>query len=214
MAKKPAPKKKVSPAKPNAKNLKKSSTKPMAKSAGKPASKPAAKAAKPAATVAPAKAVKLAAKAPKSNSQLANPVAKKKPEAIKPSVMSKKVKVAEVQEEEVEDVRPVQKTQSVVSMLESDASTDEPSKAEKTSKVKPVKIERGNLSDEKAKWVELSKKYGKEKAVQYKMSEKFTTMVPMQHKILGWGFILTNENDRLEVLFETGIRMLISNYKT
>ena len=33
-------------------------------------------------------------------------------------------------------------------------------------------------------------------------------------KVLGWGFILKNDNDRLEVLFETGIRMLISNYKS
>ena len=46
------------------------------------------------------------------------------------------------------------------------------------------------------------------------MSEKFNAMSPIQHKVLGWGFVLTNENDRLEVLFETGIRNLISNYKS
>jgi hypothetical protein len=59
-----------------------------------------------------------------------------------------------------------------------------------------------------------TKKYGKDKALTYKMTETFTSLAPIQHKVLGWGFILTNENDRLEVLFETGIRMLISNYKS
>ena len=122
--------------------------------------------------------------------------------------------ILNVEEEEVEETKVASKNQSVVSMIESDVAADEPSKAEKVSKVKPVKIERGNTADEKAKWVELNKKYGKEKAVPYKMSEKFQSMIPMQHKVLGWGFILTNENDRLEVLFETGIRMLISNYKS
>ena len=138
------------------------------------------------------------------------PVAKPAAAAAKPALMTKKGKAVE---EEAEETKVSAKNQTVVSMIEADVAAEEPSKAEKVSKVKPVKIERGNLSDEKAKWVELNKKYGKEKAVPYKMSEKFQSMIPMQHKVLGWGFILTNENDRLEVLFETGIRMLISNYK-
>lgn len=86
-------------------------------------------------------------------------------------------------------------------------------KVEKASKFKAIKVERGNLSDEKAKWVELNKRYGKDKAVSYKMSEAYEALKPIQHKVLGWGFVLTNENDRLEVLFENGIKMLISNYK-
>lgn len=86
-------------------------------------------------------------------------------------------------------------------------------KVEKASKFKAIKVERGNLADEKAKWQELNKRYGKDKAVSYKMSETFESLKPVQHKVLGWGFVLTNENDRLEVLFENGIKMLISNYK-
>lgn len=106
------------------------------------------------------------------------------------------------------------KNKSVVSIMEEDGGETEVAKAEKTSKVKPIKIDRGNLVDEKAKWNELQKKYGKEKAPLYKMSDKFEAMAAIQHKVLGWGFILSNENDRLEVLFEAGIRMLISNYKS
>lgn len=92
-------------------------------------------------------------------------------------------------------------------------SGDSEKSAEKSSKFKPIKIERGNLTDEKAKWQELNKRYGKEKAVAYKMSESYESLKPIQHKVLGWGFILTNDNNRLEVLFENGIKMLISNYK-
>ena len=84
-------------------------------------------------------------------------------------------------------------------------------KVDKISKVKPVKVDRGNANDEKAKWAELFKKYGKDKAISYKMTDTFPSLIPLQHKLLGWGFVLTNDNDRLEVLFENGIKMLISN---
>lgn len=86
-------------------------------------------------------------------------------------------------------------------------------KAEKASKFKAIKVERGNANDEKAKWQELNKRHGKDKAETYKMTATFEALKPIQHKVLGWGFVLTNENDRLEVLFENGIKMLISNYK-
>jgi hypothetical protein len=86
-------------------------------------------------------------------------------------------------------------------------------KAEKASKFKAIKVERGNAADEKAKWQELNKRHGKDKAATYKMTDTFEALKPVQHKVLGWGFVLTNENDRLEVLFENGIKMLISNYK-
>lgn len=194
MAKKTAPKKKAAPAKPAAKPAKKPAPKVASAKTSKAVAKPVAKS-----SAKPAPAAKIAVK----------PVAKVSATA-KPAMMSKKGKAVE---EEVEEVKVSAKNQTVVSMIEADVAVEEASKAEKVSKVKPVKIERGNLSDEKAKWAELNKKYGKDKAVPYKMSEKFQSMIPMQHKVLGWGFILTNENDRLEVLFETGIRMLISNYK-
>lgn len=196
MAKKPAPKKKTAPAKPASKVAKKQTPKVAAKSVKKPLAKPVKAKAVPASKT----STKTTAKAPVS----------------KPALMTKKGKAAveETEEDEIVEAKPSMKSQTVVSMLETDSTVEEPTKAEKVSKIKPVKIERGNLADEKAKWAELNKKYGKEKAVPYKMSEKFPTMVPMQHKVLGWGFILNNENDRLEVLFETGIRMLISNYKS
>ncbi len=212
MAKKTAPKKKsaAGKAKPSkaGKAVKKSSppvkaaTKAPVKLAAKTSGKSPAKVEKKPAPKILKPIVKAAEK------PVAKAAVKEKPAAKKsePALMTKNGK-AEPEE------RVVNKQPTVISMLEESSTPDDSAKAEKVSKIKPVKIERGNLADEKAKWAELYKKYGKEKAVTYKMSDTFTTMVPMQHKVLGWGFVLTNENDRLEVLFETGIRMLISNYK-
>lgn len=141
------------------------------------------------------------------------PVKPIKVKAVKPALMTKIGKKATSADSEVE-VEATKKSQTIVSMIESDSNSAEPAKVEKVSKAKPIKIERGNVTDERAKWAELNKKFGKEKAMSYKMTESFPSLAPLQHKVLGWGYILTNENDRLEVLFENGIRMLISNYKS
>lgn len=198
MAKKTAPKKKASPAKAKA-------------------AKPA-KVKRPAKSSKPIKFAKSAVKVVKAVANMLKPEPAKTNKSVpikvsKPALMTQKGKksvIAEVVENPV-----VKKSQTIVSMMEAESTpAADASKVEKTSKIKPVKVDRGNLADEKAKWAELSKKYAKEKALTYKMTESYPASVPLQHKVLGWGYILTNENDRLEVLFENGIRMLISNYKS
>ncbi len=64
-----------------------------------------------------------------------------------------------------------------------------------------------------AKWAGY---YNKAKSIQteaYSMKNKYETETAISHKVLGWGYILDNKNDRLEVLFKDGIKYLISNYK-
>lgn len=186
-----AKKSKPTKAKASAKAVKK----PVLKTLKKLVAKVVKKVTKPAAVAkaAPAKVVKKTA-----------PVkAVEKVAAAKPAMMTKKGKAT-----------PAPAEAEVTSDISVETASDvAPAKAEKVSKVKPIRIEKGNLDDEKAKWSELFKKYGKDKAISYKMSDTFAALSPVQHKVLGWGFILKNDNDRLEVLFETGIRMLISNYK-
>lgn len=63
-----------------------------------------------------------------------------------------------------------------------------------------------------SRWAELREKYSKEKAHKYSMSGQFQANQAIEHPKLGWGFVLTNNNDRLEVLFQDGVRILISNY--
>ncbi len=211
MAKKsPSAAKKTKPTKAKAavKAPAKAVKKPVVKAAAKPADKavkPVKKAAKTlekqVAKVAPSTVkMNLKASVGKSSAKMGKPTEVSKSAPSKPALMTKKGKV-----------EPVAEVAEEAAGIEAEAA---PSKAEKVSKVKPIRIEKGNLDDEKAKWNELFKKYGKDKAIPYKMSDTFPTLSPVQHKVLGWGFILKNDNDRMEVLFETGIRMLISNYKS
>ena len=68
--------------------------------------------------------------------------------------------------------------------------------------------------DSNAKWADLFEKYKQVKPVNYSMRDAFEANQPIQHKILGWGWVMSSENDRLEVLFKDGKKVLISNYKT
>ena len=189
----------------------KKATKPVAKAAAKPAAKKTeakkteAKKAAPAAKAAPVKA-KAEPKAAKPAAKAAKATPEPKVEAAKPALMTKKGKSAD---------EPKDQGDLLIEMAKDEMSKVNAAKiaAEKNAKVKPIKIERGNAADEKAKWQELYKRHGKDKANPYKMTDSFDALKPLQHKLLGWGFILSNENNRLEVLFENGIKMLISNYK-
>ena len=63
------------------------------------------------------------------------------------------------------------------------------------------------------KWNTLYKKAEQIDAKPYNMKAVFEEKTDIVHKVLGWGYILANRNDRLEVLFKDGIKYLISNYK-
>lgn len=47
----------------------------------------------------------------------------------------------------------------------------------------------------------------------YRMSDHFEARTPILHQVLGWGFVLSSQNNRIEVLFKDGIKILVSNYK-
>jgi hypothetical protein len=81
------------------------------------------------------------------------------------------------------------------------------------SETKKVRIDRTGMSDDEHRWADYFDKYQREPVQQYNMSGKFDANRPLEHKVLGWGYVISNENDRLEVLFRSGVKMLISNYK-
>lgn len=64
-----------------------------------------------------------------------------------------------------------------------------------------------------AQWVKFYRKAAKLKVSDYNMGRKFDEKTALRHKVLGWGYVISNVNDRLEVLFKDGIKFLISNYK-
>lgn len=189
----------------------KKAAKPVVKAATKKAAAPAKKAAPSPAK--PAGKVKAVAPAAKTAVKPAKAVAVKsnsEPKTSKPALMTKKGSEKATKEADPKDQGDLLIEKAKEEMANINAAKVA---AEKNAKVKPIKIERGNAADEKAKWQELFKRHGKEKASPYKMTDSFDAMKPLLHKVLGWGFVLSNENNRLEVLFENGIKMLISNYK-
>lgn len=69
------------------------------------------------------------------------------------------------------------------------------------------------LADLGAQWNALYERSKELEAIPYKMSNSYEARTAIMHKVLGWGYVLSSQNDRLEVLFKDGIKMLISNYK-
>jgi len=182
----------------------------MAKKAAKkeaPAAK-AKKATKAVATKAPAK--KAAAKAPAKPAKSA--VSAKAPPAAKPAKTAKPEKAAKpvAAKKTAAPAAPPPQPEKIEKKPKLEIVSEE---AAAPKKEKKVKIDRTGLNEDQIKWHELHEKYKAVKAPAYSISGQFEARTPLQHKVFGWGFILSNEYDRLEVLFEDGKRMLISNRK-
>lgn len=95
------------------------------------------------------------------------------------------------------------------------ASTDKPATPVKA-KTRKISIDINPSEAASAlsqKWNTLYKKAEQIDAKPYNMKAVFEEKTAIVHKVLGWGYILANRNDRLEVLFKDGIKYLISNYK-
>jgi len=169
----------------------------------------------------PAKAVTKVAK-PKSKS--VKPVAKSPLKNVKKEVVSVS-KVAPSKpnnkptSKAAKDGKLTAVTAAAASPQKSNEKPPKPTKEPKVPKVKAERKSKAKLAAEKTqvddlkKWSDYKNKYGNEKAQAYSMSSTYEAGTPIMHKVLGWGFIIQVQNDRLEVLFETGSKVLISNYK-
>ena len=117
--------------------------------------------------------------------------AQKKSEASQKELKTKVVEMPAVRQAEVQPVEP------------------KLGKKAKALKAAAEKV----LSEDLKRWSDYRDKFGSERTVPYSMSGVFEAKQSISHKVLGWGYILSVQNDRLEVLFESGTKMLISNYK-
>ncbi len=207
------------------KTAKKQPLKAVAKAAVKTVAKTVAKAAKKivkkATEPVKAKAVK---SAPKKEEKVAKvksaaPVAKKveekkikaavTPEKPKvPATISAKGKVKTVKEAVETEAQDTVAVEEVVAAPQK-AVVEKPKKKTAAQK-KKEKLE----IDANVKWGDLYEKYKQLKPLNYSMKDVFEANQPIQHKVLGWGWVISSENDRLEVLFKDGKKILISNYKT
>lgn len=159
------------------------------------------------------KAAKKEASAAKTKKAVAKPKAKAPAKAAKPSAkeVKAKAKAPAVKPEKVTKAAKAPKSEKAPKIEKAvEVVAEEPAAAKKEKK---VKIDKTGLSEDQVKWHELHEKHKAIKAPAYSISGQFEAKTPLQHKIFGWGYILSNEYDRLEVLFEDGKRMLISNRK-
>lgn len=162
----------------------------------------AKKAAKPAKAKKSAKIVK------------AKPIAKAKP--VKKEVKAKPAPVAKKAAE------PAKKTQVMpkVALKKAEETVAPAASAPILTVVeKPPKstaksrAEAAALNEEQKKWSALHEQLKKKKAVPYVMSGDFPAKTPLEHKVLGWGYVIEARENRIDVLFESGMKTLISNYK-
>ncbi len=168
----------------------------MAKTAAKkPAAKSVAKATAPA-KAKKAEAPKKVASKPTTKPVKAAPVEKTTEPTAAPAAAPVAAKPAKAPKVPKVAMTPVEKAAA---------------KAKRAEEAK-AKADRATLSEEEKKWSEIYEKHKADKTQSYDMKSTFESGKPLQHKILGWGWILSNDNDRLEVLFKDGRRMLISNY--
>jgi hypothetical protein len=63
------------------------------------------------------------------------------------------------------------------------------------------------------KWRQLFEKTTEQDPTPYKMSGSYQAKTPIKHKVLGWGYVLSANNSRIEVLFQDGIKTLITDFK-
>lgn len=113
---------------------------------------------------------------------------------------SAKKKTATVTTQEIEPASETVITKTTISA---------PTRAEAV-KISAARLEAAKAS---ARWGELFNKSKKLKPEAYSLKSSYDPESPILHKQLGWGYILSKKNDRLEVLFQDGIKYLISNYK-
>ncbi len=138
----------------------------------------------------------------------------KAPKAAKPVKVKATDKatdrVVQVKEKEIAKAKTALKSTAETSAASPVAEATKPARSRKIS----VSVSANEASSALAqKWATLFKKSEQIESKPYSMKAAFEEKTAIVHKVLGWGYILANRNDRLEVLFKDGIKYLISNYK-
>lgn len=70
----------------------------------------------------------------------------------------------------------------------------------------------GQLENYK-KWLKFQKQLADKAPENYSMSADFEVKTPLQHKTHGWGVVVQKRDNYIDVLFESGLKTLIVNYK-
>lgn len=208
----------------------------MAKASKSPKGKALTKSAKPDRKPTVAKAVKAKVVSSAKPAKVAGPKAGAKTKSARDATVREKVAAArdaevsliavqsgrkalakankkKAEQDSAQKIASIEVTRSVTARLTVETKESSTKKTRsKSSDVDLSELEKpGQLAQ---KWSSLFKKSQDLVAKPYNMKQSYEAKTPIMHKVLGWGYILTNKNDRLEVLFKDGIRFLISNYRS
>jgi hypothetical protein len=150
-------------------------------------------------------------------SKSSNKVISKAKVAVKAKALAEKTpsgkKTKPVVEKTAKAANPIEMAKAALKKANTAAEVPKPAAKAKSRKIS-VAVEPGEAVSQLAqKWAVLYKKADQIEAKPYNMRNVFEEKTAIVHKLLGWGYILANRNDRLEVLFKDGIKYLISNYQ-
>lgn len=121
---------------------------------------------------------------------------------------SEKTSKAEKPTKKAKAAAPAEAASAKEAAAEAKPKKEKAAKAPKAAKVK--KEDKNSALD--GRWADLKEKHAKDKAAKYSMTGQFQANQAIEHPKLGWGFVLSNNNDRLEVIFQDGVKILISNF--
>lgn len=108
---------------------------------------------------------------------------------------------------------PAKKTQKPQAKQKDDKKPVKPKKTTKSKNKKSTEQEAASLSKEElALWKDCYNQYKNNKPASYNMKNSYTAQTAINHPTFGWGFIVSVNDNRLEVLFQEGKKKLISNY--
>lgn len=163
------------------------------------------------------KAVKAVAKvSAKAGTKAVKKIAEKSSvkEVQKKAAVSKMVAKAE----KLVAAKPVEKTEKPalaksVDSVKTTSSVAKPAPAAKKVRIPIPEGLTGEAAKLALKWRQLFEKSQEEEAQPYKMTGSYLAKSPIKHKILGWGYVLSSNNNRIEVLFQNGIKTLVTDYK-
>lgn len=80
------------------------------------------------------------------------------------------------------------------------------------SRVDTRNLTEGQLENYK-KWLKFQKQLSDKAPEHYSMNADFEVKTPLQHKTHGWGVVVQKRDNYIDVLFESGLKTLIVNYK-
>jgi transglutaminase/protease-like cytokinesis protein 3 len=156
-------------------------------------------------------------KTPNKSKVAAKPAVKAKPVAKAPTAKvakpTPKIELKPKKDAVVPKLKPATMSVAATAKVSKVTAMKAVSSKQVADSTEKIKIDRDSMSDEQVKWAEMYNKHKETQASSYDMRATFQAGIPIQHKVLGWGWVVSNDNDRLEVLFKDGKRMLISNYR-